>query len=107
MINNGGEFINKKFKRYCKSKDIILIHGKAWHPQAQGTEEIYYNTIKDYTKIFYAEWELNDENFNLKLVLKQSLEIYNNTKHITTGFSRNFIFNSTDEKLFDKIKTIL
>ena len=32
------------------------------------------------------------------------MEIYNNTKHSTTGFSPNFIFNSTDENLFAKIK---
>ena len=33
LTDYGAEFINKKFKKYCKSKDIILIHGRFRHPK--------------------------------------------------------------------------
>ena len=104
LTDNGSEFINKKFKKFCKKNYITLIHGRARHPQTQGTIERYNCTIKDYIKTFYIENERTGIDFSLENVLNKSLDIYNNSKHSTTGFSPKFIFSSNDENLFAKIK---
>ena len=33
LTDNGGEFTNNQFKKYCKKNDIILIHGRSRHPK--------------------------------------------------------------------------
>ena len=45
LTDNGSEFINKKFKKFCKKNYITLIHGRARHPQTQGAIERYNRTI--------------------------------------------------------------
>ena len=65
---------------------------------------MYNRTNKDYIKTFYIENERTGIDFSLENVLNKSLDIYNNSKHSTTGFSPKFIFSSNDENLFAKIK---
>ena len=109
LTDNGGEFRNKLFKKYCKNNDIVLLHGRPRHPQTQGAVERYNRTIKDLLKNIYIEKNNNGESFNLQKELDNAINIYNNTKHSTIGFSPNEIFNSNDKKLFDIVrnKTLL
>ena len=104
MTDNGSEFIDNKFKNFCKRLSIILLHGRARHPQTKGAIESYNRTIKDYLKNIYFEADKNGLKFDLNKELQNSLNIYNNTKHITTGFSPKFVFDSSNENLFEKIK---
>ena len=104
LTDNGGEFINKKFKKYCKNNDIILIHGRPQHPQTQGAVERYNRTIKDLLKNLFIEKESNGEPFDLNTELKNAINIYNKTIHSTIGYSPESVFKSNDKLLFDKVK---
>ena len=104
LTDNGGEFINKQFKKYCSKKDINLIHGSPRHPLTQGPVERYNRTIKELFQNLYLEKESNGEKFDLKTSLNYAIDIYNKTIHSTTGFSPEAVFNSEDKLLFDKVK---
>ena len=104
LTDNGSEFINNKFKKFCKKLSIILLHGRARHPQTQGAIERYNRTIKDYLKNIYFENDKNGLIFDLNKEIENSLDIYNKTKHSTTGFSPKYVFDSCNESLFEKIK---
>ena len=41
--------------------------------------------------------DINWLSFNLKRELIKSLDIYNNTKRVTKGFTQKFIFDSNDD----------
>ena len=58
--------------------------------------------IKDYLTYTYIEAEYNWVEFDLIKKLSKSLDIYNNTKHVTTGFSQSYIFRFNDVALFEK-----
>ena len=106
LTDNGSEFINNKFKKFCKKLSINLLHGRARHLQTQGAIERYNRTIKDYLKNIYFENDKNGIIFDLNKEIENSLDIYNKTKHSNTGFSPKFVFDSSDENLFEKIKKI-
>ena len=106
LTDNGYEFINNKFKKFCKKLSINLLHGRARHLQTQGAIERYNRTIKDYLKNIYFENDKNGIIFDLNKEIENSLDIYNKTKHSNTGFSPKFVFDSSDENLFEKIKKI-
>ena len=57
-------------------------------------------------KNIYFENDKNGIIFDLNKEIENSLDIYNKTKYSTTGFSPKFIFDSSDENLFEKIKKI-
>ncbi len=97
LTDNGGEFINKQFKKYCSKKDINLIHWRPRHPQTQGAVERYNRTIKELLQNLYLEKESNGEKFDLKTSLNYAIDIYNKTIHSTTGFSPEAVFNSEDK----------
>ena len=103
MTDNGSEFINNKFKKFRKKLSIILLHGRARHPQTQGAIERYNRAIEDYLKNIYFEKDKNGLIFNLNKEIENSLDIYNKTKHSTTGFSPKYVFDSCNESLFEKI----
>ena len=104
LTDNGAEFINKKFKKFCIKNDIVLLHGKPRPPQTQGAIERYNRTIKDYLTNTYIEADNKGLEFDLNREISKSLDIYNNTKHVTTCFSPIYIFGSNDEALFEIVK---
>lgn len=104
LTDNGGEFINKQFKKYFSKKDINLTHVSPRHPQTQGAVELYNRTIKELLQNLYLEKESNGEKFDLKTSLNYAIDINNKTIHSTTGFSPEAVFNSEDKLLFDKVK---
>ena len=53
----------------------------------------------------YIENWKNNIDFNLDDELKFAVNIYNNTKHTTTGFTPLFLFNCNDKKIYDIIKS--
>jgi len=82
------------------------LHGKHRHPPTQGAIEHYNRTIKDYLNNMYIEAYNKRLKFDLNKELSKSLDVYNNTKYITTGFSSSYIFGSNDKALFEKVKKI-
>lgn len=67
--------------------------------------ERYNRTIKDLLKNIYKEKDNNGETLNLQKELdNEIINIYNNTKHSTIGFTPNEIFNSKEEKLFNIVR---
>lgn len=106
LTDNGKEFSNKKFQKFCKKNNILLIHGRPRHPQTQGAIERYNRTIKDILKYIFIEKQNNNEAFNINKELKTAISMYNNTKHSTIGASPISIFNSNDDELFEKIKLL-
>ena len=104
LIDIGGEFINNEFKKFCKKLHIQLLHGRPNHPQTQGAVERYNKAIKDFLKNRYLELEYKGYDFILSEELEKAVEIYNNSKHSTTGFSPKDVFFSKDKNLFKKIK---
>lgn len=104
LTDNGGEFRNKKFKKYCNKKDIILLYGSPRHPQTQGAVERYNRTIKNLLKNIFIEKDINGETFNLQKDLDNAINIYNTTKHSTIGFTPQKIFMSNDKKIFDIVR---
>ena len=53
----------------------------------------------------YIENENNNIKFNLDEELKCAVNIYNNTKHSTTGYAPSFLFNCRDKKIYDIVKS--
>ena len=104
LTDNGKEFSNKIFLKFCKKKDIEILHGRPRHPQTQGVVERYNRTIKDLLKNSYYESEKNNIPFNLKTQLKEVLEQYNKTKHSSTGYAPEILFNCKDEYVFEIVK---
>ena len=103
LTDNGKEFKNKKFNNYCHKNEINLIHGRPRHPQTQGLVERYNRTIKDMLKNKFIECKKNKIIFVLENELDKLVNIYNETKHSSTGFPPNYLFNCTDEKIFKKV----
>ena len=66
LTDNGGEFMNKDIKKYCKKKGIELIHCRPRHPQTQGAVERYNRTIKDLLKTTFIEYENKGLEFDIK-----------------------------------------
>lgn len=95
--------MNNTFKNYCIKYEISRLKGR--HPQAQGVVELYNRTIREMIKNKYIENEKNNIDFNLDDKLIIAVNIYNNTKHTTTGFSPLFLFNCKDKKIFDIVKS--
>ena len=104
LCDNGKEFKNKKFIKYCKINNITLLHGRPLHPQTQGVVERYNRTIKELLKNIYIENNLNDLTFNLKKEIEKAINTYNTTKHNTTGFTPLYVFNHDNEALLKKVK---
>ena len=103
LTDNGKEFVNKEFKKYCDKKEIKLLHGRVRHPQTQGAVERYNRTIKELLKNEYLEKE---EKFDLEKSLENALNIYNSIKHSTTGFTPELLFYSVNKNLFKKVSLI-
>ena len=85
----------------------MLLHGCPRHLQMQGAVERYNRTnrtIKDLLKNIFIEKDNNGETFNLQKELDNAINIYNNTKHSTIGFTPQEIFKSLDQKIFDIVK---
>ena len=66
--------------------------------------ERYNRTIKNLLKNLFIEKDINGETFNLQKDLDNAINIYNNTKHSTIGFTPQEIFKSIDQKIFDIVK---
>ena len=49
----------------------------------------------------------NKQKFNLENSLKLVVDVYNDTKHRTTLFTPNEIFNCLDEEILGTVKKIL
>ena len=69
-----------------------MLHGRPRHPQTQGAVERYNRTIKDLLKNIFIEKDINGETFNLQKELDNAINIYNNKKHSTIGFTPQEIF---------------
>lgn len=62
------------------------MNGKPRHPQTQGAIERYNRTIKDNLINTFIEADEMGMNFDLNKEIINSLDIYNNTKHISTSY---------------------
>ena len=58
LTDNGKEFKNDSFKKYCKRNDIIYINGRSRHSQTKGVVERYNRTIKELLKNIYFDYQL-------------------------------------------------
>jgi len=78
LIDNGCEFTNKKFIKFCKAKDIILLHGRPRNPQTQGAVERYNRMIKDLIKTKFIKNQALGLDFNISKELEYANNVYNN-----------------------------
>ncbi len=101
---NGREFNNKHVKILLNKYNIKLINLKPYNPHSQDTVEKVHKTVKAMLICKYLE---NKQKFNLENSLKLVVDVYNDTKHRTTLFTPNEIFNCLDEEILGTVKKIL
>ena len=56
-------------------------------------------------KNIFIEKENNNTEFNFEEELKAAINIYNNTKHTTKGYSPFYLFNCNDKIIYDIVKS--
>ena len=103
--DNGGEFINKDFQKFCENKGINLIHWAPRHPQSQGAVEAFNNKFK---KLFSVLMQDPNYNCNLNEIVLNINKIYNNSIHSTTKVSPLSAFKNKNSNIKKQIiiKTI-
>ena len=79
--DNGPEFSNRKLNEFLLSKNIKLIHGKAFNPRSQGSVERLHRTLK--INLLSYKLDIGDK-FDLPNTLGKVLYNYNNTIHEAT-----------------------
>lgn len=71
--DNGKEFCNSIFNKYCNDNGINHICGRPYHPQSQGCVESFNKEVKRLLETKYLE---DPKNFNLYTVLPEIINLY-------------------------------
>ena len=98
--DNGVEYKNNLFDKFCADHNINHIFSSPYHPQTNGVVEVAHKEIKKNVIIDYSK---HPENFNLKTSLLEAVEIHNNNIHTTTLYRPVELFENTDEVIYSKV----
>ena len=80
--DNGKEFINSYFQRYCDDKNIKLIHSRPYHPQTNGIVQRVHREIKQ--GLLTAKLTKN-KLYDIDTALDNTVAVHNSTKKINCG----------------------
>ncbi len=97
--DNGKEFCNSLFNKYCIDSGIKHICERPYHPQSQGYVESFNKELKRLSETKYLE---DQKNFNINTELQEIINIYNNNIHNTTKYK--LILNIKNSQKNLKIK---
>jgi hypothetical protein len=96
-VDGGNEFLNTKFKAYCKDNEIdIKVYTNDKH--SMGLIERFNRTIRNAINNIAPNYEL------WYIRIPTILNVYNNTKHTTTKYTPNEVYN--DELLSQKVRQV-
>jgi len=85
VTDNGTPFDSQAFSEFCTSRDIILSHSPAYHPESNGMAERSVHIVqKSLQKIM-----LSDISISLSKAITQFLFTYRNTPTTPTGKTPN------------------
>ena len=98
--DNGVEYKNNLFEKFCTDHNIKHIFSSPYHPQSNGVVEVAHKEIK---KNVIIDFSKHPENFNLKTSLLEAVEIHNNNIHTTTLYRPVELFENTDEEIYLKV----
>ena len=98
--DNGVEYKNNLFDKFCVDHNINHIFSSPYHPQTNGVVWVAHKEIKKNVIIDYSK---HPENFNLKTSLLEAVEIHNNNIHTTTLYRPVELFENTDEVIYSKV----
>lgn len=98
--DNGKEFCNSLFNKYCIDNGINHICGRPYHPQSQGCVESFNKEAKRLLETKYLE---DPKNFNIYTVLPDIVNIYNNNIHSTTKYKPSFLFRCEDNSIIERV----
>ena len=100
QCDNGGEFKNNLFKKFCEESNISLIHGADRYPQSKGAIESFNKHIKNLLKIIKLK---DKDKFNLENAVKNAILIYNNSTHSVIKVKPKNAFNFSNKKDLEQI----
>ena len=98
--DNGKEFCNSLFNKYCIDSGIKHICERPYHPQSQGYVESFNKELKRLLETKYLE---DQKNFNINTELQEIINIYNNNIHNTTKYKLSFLFHYKDNSIIEKV----
>ena len=90
QTDNGSEFVNNKIKTFCEKNKILFIQSRPRNPKCNGIIEVSHKEVRKYVLTKFAIQEENeDENFDLRDILSEACNTYNNTVHTATQKKTN------------------
>ena len=100
--DNGTEFKNKLLGDYLQKKKIDHIFGSPYHPQSQGSVEVFNRIIQNFLT---SAKDALKKNFNLKEYVIEFLHYYNERTHSTTKYKpRERVERAQDHDFIKQVK---
>ena len=100
QTDNGSEYNNNLFSKFCDKHNIQHINRRPPHPQTNGVVKVLHKEIRRYVLMKFSEYN-ND--FDLKDVIFKAINIHNHKIHSSTGFRPCDIINNTNEDIQKKV----
>ena len=94
--DNGREFSNKYLDKYCKDKNITLIHSFVRHPTTNGMCEAVH---KDIDKPLLVGKLINKNYYDIKISLENAFKAHNNKVHTVIKYTPHYLFYYNTEDI--------
>ena len=96
QIDNSSEYNNNLFAEFCDKYNIQHINSSSLNPQTNGVVEVVHKEIRQYVLMIYSEY---NNNFDLKDVILEAINIHKHKIHSSTGYRTCDIINNTKEDI--------